>query len=36
MYVPSGAEIVIEGCIMNEETHGEMMMVEMLRTYDFK
>ena len=35
MYVPSGAEIVIEGRIMNKKTHPE-WMVEMLRTYDHK
>ena len=35
MYVPSGAEIVIEGHIMNKKTHSE-WMVEMLRTYDHK
>jgi len=34
MYVPSGAEIVMEGKILHNKTHKE-WMVEMLRTYDF-
>lgn len=34
MYVPSGAEIVMEGRILHDKTHKE-WMVEMLRTYDF-
>ena len=33
MYVPSGAEIVMEGKILHNKTHKE-WMVEMLRTYD--
>ena len=33
--VPSNAEIVMEGKILQDETHKE-WMVEMLRTYDFK
>jgi 2,5-furandicarboxylate decarboxylase 1 len=35
IYVPSNAEIVIEGKILKDKTHEE-WMVEMLRTYDFK
>jgi 2,5-furandicarboxylate decarboxylase 1 len=35
LYVPSHAEIVLEGRILNDKTHEE-WMVEMLRTYDFK
>ena len=35
MSVPSDAEIVMEGRILNDKTHKE-WMVEMLRTYDFK
>ena len=35
LYVPSHAEIVLEGRILNDTTHEE-WMVEMLRTYDFK
>jgi UbiD family decarboxylase len=35
LYVPSHAEIVLEGRILNDRTHEE-WMVEMLRTYDFK
>jgi len=35
MYVPTHAEIVIEGRILKDRTHEE-WMVEMLRTYDFK
>jgi 2,5-furandicarboxylate decarboxylase 1 len=35
LYVPSNAEIVLEGRILNDRTHEE-WMVEMLRTYDFK
>ena len=34
MYVPSGAEIVMEGKILHNKTHKE-WMVEMLQTYDF-
>lgn len=34
MFVPSGAEIVMEGRILRNKTHKE-WMVEMLRTYDF-
>lgn len=34
LYVPSDAEIVIEGTILQDKTHRE-WMVEMLRTYDF-
>src|SRR3970282_205187 len=34
MFVPSGAEIVMEGRISRNKTHKE-WMVEMLRTYDF-
>ena len=34
MKVPSGAEIVMEGKILQDKTHKE-WMVEMLRTYDF-
>ncbi|MGI0004702.1 MAG: UbiD family decarboxylase [Candidatus Nitrosotenuis sp.] len=34
MAVPSGAEIVMEGRILQDKTHKE-WMVEMLRTYDF-
>jgi len=34
MFVPSGAEIVMEGKILHDKTHKE-WMVEMLRTYDF-
>ena len=34
MYVPSGAEIVMEGRILHNKTSKE-WMVEMLRTYDF-
>ncbi len=34
MKVPSGAEIVLEGKILQDKTHKE-WMVEMLRTYDF-
>jgi UbiD family decarboxylase len=34
LYVPSGAEIVMEGRILHHKTHKE-WMVEMLRTYDF-
>lgn len=34
MFVPSGAEIVMEGRILHNKTHKE-WMVEMLRTYDF-
>ena len=34
MYVPSGAEIVMEGRILHNRTDKE-WMVEMLRTYDF-
>ena len=34
MFVPSGAEIVMEGKILHNKTHKE-WMVEMLRTYDF-
>ncbi len=33
MFVPSGAEIVLEGKILHNKTHQE-WMVEMLRTYD--
>ena len=33
MFVPSGAEIVLEGKILHNKTHKE-WMVEMLRTYD--
>jgi 2,5-furandicarboxylate decarboxylase 1 len=33
LYVPSGAEIVMEGRILHNKTHKE-WMVEMLRTYD--
>jgi UbiD family decarboxylase len=33
MFVPSGAEIVMEGRILHNKTHKE-WMVEMLRTYD--
>jgi UbiD family decarboxylase len=35
LYVPSHAEIVLEGRILKDRTHEE-WMVEMLRTYDFK
>jgi 2,5-furandicarboxylate decarboxylase 1 len=35
LYVPSHAEIVLGGRILNDKTHEE-WMVEMLRTYDFK
>ncbi len=35
LYVPSHAEIVLEGRILNDKTHEE-WMVEMLRTYDFR
>ncbi|MGI0074180.1 MAG: UbiD family decarboxylase [Nitrosotalea sp.] len=35
MFVPSEAEIVMEGRILKDKTHKE-WMVEMLRTYDFK
>lgn len=35
MFIPSEAEIVIEGRILKDKTHKE-WMVEMLRTYDFK
>jgi UbiD family decarboxylase len=35
MYVPSHAEIVLEGRILKDSTQEE-WMVEMLRTYDFK
>ena len=35
MFVPSDAEIVMEGRILKDRTHRE-WMVEMLRTYDFK
>lgn len=35
LYVPSQAEVVIEGRILRDRTHEE-WMVEMLRTYDFK
>lgn len=35
LYVPSHAEIVIEGKILSDRTHEE-WMVEMLRTYDHK
>ena len=35
MYVPSGAEIVLEGRILHDVTHRE-WMVEMLQTYDHK
>src|ERR671914_1288475 len=35
LYVPSHAEIVVEGRILIDKTHEE-WMVEMLRTYDFK
>lgn len=35
LYVPTHAEIVIEGKILKDRTHEE-WMVEMLRTYDFK
>ena len=35
VYVPSHAEIVLEGRILTDKTHEE-WMVEMLRTYDFK
>ena len=35
LYVPSHAEIVLEGRILRDRTHEE-WMVEMLRTYDFK
>ena len=35
LYVPSHAEIVIEGRILSDRTHEE-WMVEMLRTYDHK
>ena len=35
LYVPSHAEIVLEGRILNDRTHEE-WMVEMLRTYDVK
>jgi len=35
MKIPSGAEIVMEGKILQDKTHKE-WMVEMLRTYDFK
>jgi 2,5-furandicarboxylate decarboxylase 1 len=35
LYVPSHAEIVLEGRILSDKTHEE-WMVEMLRTYDFK
>ncbi|MEW6603869.1 MAG: UbiD family decarboxylase [Thermoproteota archaeon] len=35
LYVPTHAEIVIEGRILKDRTHEE-WMVEMLRTYDFK
>jgi len=34
LYVPSGAEIVMEGRLLHNRTHKE-WMVEMLRTYDF-
>jgi len=34
IFVPSGAEIVMEGKILHDKTHKE-WMVEMLRTYDF-
>jgi 2,5-furandicarboxylate decarboxylase 1 len=35
LYVPSNAEIALEGRILNDRTNEE-WMVEMLRTYDFK
>jgi 2,5-furandicarboxylate decarboxylase 1 len=35
LYVPSHAEFILEGRILNDKTHEE-WMVEMLRTYDFK
>jgi 2,5-furandicarboxylate decarboxylase 1 len=35
LYVPSHAEIVLEGRILRDKTHEE-WMVEMLRTYDFR
>jgi 2,5-furandicarboxylate decarboxylase 1 len=35
LYVPSHAEIVLEGRILSDKTHEE-WMVEMLRTYDFR
>ena len=35
LYVPSHAEIVLEGRILSDKKHEE-WMVEMLRTYDFK
>ena len=35
IFVPSGAEIVMEGKILKDKTHKE-WMVEMLRTYDFE
>lgn len=35
LYVPSHAEIIIEGRILKDRMHEE-WMVEMLRTYDFK
>ena len=35
LYVPSHAEIILEGRILNDRTDEE-WMVEMLRTYDFK
>ena len=35
LYVPTHAEIILEGRILSDTTHEE-WMVEMLRTYDFK
>jgi 2,5-furandicarboxylate decarboxylase 1 len=35
LYVPTHAEIILDGRILNDATHEE-WMVEMLRTYDFK
>ncbi|MDQ4050844.1 MAG: UbiD family decarboxylase [Thermoproteota archaeon] len=35
LYVPSHAEFILEGRILNDKTHEE-WMVEMLRTYDFR
>ena len=35
IFVPSGAEIVMEGKILKDKTHKE-WMVEMLRTYDYE
>ena len=35
LFVPTHAEIILEGRILNDVTHEE-WMVEMLRTYDFK